>query len=113
MNLTSQLDTSTDDDTEAKREIIRQSLDKISIEISKGLRDANLSYPVYLVVPSSGFAIASMMTPLDPSDHDWCRIGDIVQEIISERLDGTKLRNNELPCTMVNAPVSAAEIVAD
>jgi hypothetical protein len=110
MNTTLQFDTSTDDSTEAKREVIRQSLDEISIEISKGLQDADLSYPVYICVPSSGYAIVSMMTPLDPSDQDWCRIGDIIREIISERLDGIKLRSNELSCTMVNV---AAEIVAD
>jgi hypothetical protein len=109
MNTTFQLETSTDDGTESKREIIRQSLNEISIEISKGLRDADLSYPVYICVPSSGYAIVSMMTPLDPSDQDWCRIGDVIREIISERLDGIKLRSNELSCTMVNA---AAEITA-
>ena len=110
MNTTFQFDTSTDDSTEAKREIIRQSLDEISIEISRGLRDAELSYPIYLAVPSSGDAIVSMMTPLDPCDQDWSRIGDIVREVISERLDGIKLRSNELSCTMVNV---AAEITAD
>jgi hypothetical protein len=113
MNTAFQPDMLTDDGTEAKREIIRQSLNEISIELSKELRDADLSYPIYLAVPSSGDAIVSMMTPLDPCDQDWCRIGDIVRKIISERLDGIKLRSNELSCTMVNAPVSTAEITAD
>jgi hypothetical protein len=113
MNTTLQFDTSTDDSTESKREIIRQSLDEISMEISKGLRDADLSYPVYICIPSTGDAVASMMTPQHPSDEDWSRIGDIVREIISERLDGIGLRNNELPCTMVNAPAVAVEITAD
>jgi hypothetical protein len=113
MNTTSQIDASTDDGTEAKREIIRQSLSEISTEISKGLRDADLSYPVYLCVPSTGYAIVSMLTPLDPCDQDWSRIGDIVRDIISERLDGIKLRSNELPCTMVNSPAVAAEITTD
>jgi hypothetical protein len=109
MSNTFETDTSAEDGTEAKREIIRQSLNEISIEITNGLRDADLNYPVYVCVPSSGYAIVSMMTPLDPSDQDWCRIGDIIREIISERLDGIKLRSNELSCTMVNA---AAEITA-
>jgi hypothetical protein len=109
MNTTSQLETSADDSTEAKREIIRQSLDEISVDITNGLQDADLRYPVYICVPSTGYAIVSMMTPDDPSDSEWCSIGDIIREIISERLDGTELRSNELPCTMVNA---AAEITA-
>jgi hypothetical protein len=69
--------------------------------------------PRGICVPSSGYAIVSMMTPLDPSDRDWCCIGDIVREIISERLDGTELRSNELPCTMASAQLGAAEITAD
>lgn len=110
MNTIFQLNLAADDRIEAKRELIRQSLNEIAADISKGLRDATLSYPVYICVPSSGYAIVSMMTPLDPSDQDWCRIGDIIREIISERLDGIKLRSNELSCTMVNPPAVAAEI---
>ena len=113
MNTTFQLDMSTDDKTEARREIIRQSLDEIAVEVSHGLRDADIGYPVYLVVPSSGNAIVSMVTPANPSDPDWCRVGDIIREIISERLDGMGLRSVELPCTMVNATMGAAEIAAD
>ena len=64
---------------------------------------------MYLVVPSSGNAIVSMVTPANPSDLDWYKIGDIIREIVSERLDGSV----ELPCTMVNATMGAAEIAAD
>jgi hypothetical protein len=110
MNTTFQLDMTADDSINAKREIIRQSLNEIGVAVSNGLRDADLAYPVYLGVPSSGSAVVTIMTPLDPSDQDWCRIGDIIREIISERLDGTGLRSIELPCTMVNV---APEVTAD
>jgi len=113
MNTAFQLDISMDDKTEARREIIRQSLNEIAVEVSHGLRDADIGYPVYLVVPSSGNAIVSMVTPANPSDPDWCRVGDIIREIVSERLDGMGLRSVELPCTMVNATMGAAEIAAD
>jgi hypothetical protein len=113
MNTSFQLDMTADDSIEAKREIIRQSLNKISIEISEGLREEDIIYPVYLVVPGSGDAIVSMMTPLDPSDEDWFRIGDIVREIIAECLDGIRLRSVEMRCAMVNATMGAAEITAD
>ena len=83
------------------------------MEVSNGLRDADIRYPVYLVVPSSGNAIVSMVTPANPSDPDWRKIGDIIREIVSERLDGIGLRSVELPCTMVNATIGAAEITAD
>jgi hypothetical protein len=101
MNTTFQLDLAADDSIEAKREIVRQSLDEIGVEIRKELQDADLNYAVYLVVPGSGDAVVSMMTPLDPSDEDWSRIGDIVREILSDYLDGMGLRCVELPSTMV------------
>ena len=113
MNLPSQLETSTDDGTEATREIIRQSLNEIAVEVSNRLRDADLNYSVYLGVPRSGFSIISMMTPADPSDPDWCRIGVIVREIIAKRLDGIRLRSVEMTCAMVNATMGAAETTAD
>jgi hypothetical protein len=108
MNTTFELDV--DDSTEAKREIIRQSLDKITVDITNGLRQANLNYPLYICIPSSGHAVVSIMTPLDPSNEDWCHISDIVRGIISEYLDGLGLRSVELPCTMVNV---AVEIIGD
>jgi hypothetical protein len=102
MNTTFQLDAASDDDSiEAKREIVRQSLDEIAVEITKELRDADLNYPVYLFVPGSRHAVVSMMTPLDPSDEDWCRIGDIVREIVLEYLDLMRLQSVELPFTKV------------
>jgi hypothetical protein len=113
MDTSFESDMAIDDSTEAKREIIRQSLNEIAVEVSNGLRDADLNYSVYLGVPSSGFSIISMMTPLDPSDPDWCRIGVIVREIIAERLDGIRLRSVEMPCAMVNATMGAAEITAE
>jgi hypothetical protein len=111
MNTTFELDM--DDSTEAKREIIRQSLNEIALEVRNALLDENLGYPVYLGVPSSGNTVVSMMTPGDPSDSDWHRIGTIVQNILSERLDGILLRSTEMPCAMANATMTAAEITAD
>jgi hypothetical protein len=113
MNTALQLDIALDESIEAKRETIKRSLDKIAADIGAGLRDVNLYYPVYICIPGSGNAVASMMTPDDPSDSDWGRIESIVREIISEYLDGMGLRSTELPCTMVNAPMSAAAISAD
>jgi hypothetical protein len=113
MDTTFQLDMATDDSTEAERETLRRSLREITVDVGKGLRKADISYPVYLVVPGSGSAVLSMMTPDDPSDSEWCRIGDIVRDILSEYLDGMGLRSVELPFTMVNATMGAAEITAD
>jgi hypothetical protein len=98
---------------EKRRDIIRRSLNEIAEELSNRLREADLRDPVYLVVPSSGNSIVSMMSARDPSDEDWRRIGTIVREMISSRLDGTALRAVEMPCTIANGPMGAAEITDD
>ena len=59
------------DDIDARREMIRQSLDAIANDVGMALRDAGLRFPVYLTVPNGGDALATFATPLDPSDDDW------------------------------------------
>jgi hypothetical protein len=113
MEPTFQLDTSTSDDTEDKREIIRGCLSEIVVEVGNRLREAGLSCPIFLTVPNSGDAVAMMATPLDPSDADWARVGDIVRTTISERLNGLRLQNRDMICGAANDPMSTAEITAD
>ena len=73
MDPTFHLDISTNDDIEDKREIIRDCLNEMIIEIGKRLHEAGLNCPIFLTVPNSGDAIILMATPLDPSDADWSR----------------------------------------
>lgn len=96
-----------------RRGIIRHSLKEIAEELGARLREADLRQPVYLVVPSGGDALVSMMTPLDPSDEHWRRTGVIVRDILSNRLEGITLRSAEMPCTVANEPMGAAEITGD
>ena len=99
--------------SETRRDVIRRSLNEIAAELSEQLRQVELCHPVYLVVPSSGDSLVSMMTPLDPSDDVWSRVGTIVQDIVSSRLDGVVLRVAEMPCTTAEAAMGAAEITGD
>ena len=98
---------------EAQRDIIRRSLDEISTELRDRLRAADLRDPVFLVVPSSGNAIVSLMIPLDPTDDNWSRIGTIVRDIVSSRINGVAIRSVEMPCTTAEAAMGAAEISGD
>jgi hypothetical protein len=113
MEPTFQLDMPMEDDIDDKREIIRGCLSEIIVEVGNRLREAGLSCPVFLTVPNSGDAIVMMATPLDPSDADWSRVGDIVRVTVSERLNGLKLRNREMICGAANDPIGAAEIAPD
>jgi hypothetical protein len=113
MDPTFQLDIPENDDTEDKREIIRDCLSEIIVEVEGRLREAGLNCPIFLTVPNSGDAIVMMATPLDPSDEDWTHAGDIVCTTVSERLNGLKLRNRDMICGAANHAISTAEITAD
>ena len=76
-------DQESDDRLDAQREIIRASLDQIAADIGVALRDAALNFPVFLTVPNSGNSLATIATPLDPTDDDWQRASAIVCEIIA------------------------------
>ena len=97
-------------DLEAQRAIMRQSLDQIATDVGTALLKANLTFPIGLTIPSSGRALLTIVTLSDPSDEDWAQASEIVRCIVSKKLDGIELRSRLLPCTMVNTPISAAEI---
>ena len=101
------------DDLEEKRSIIRQSLDEIAADVGTALLKANLTFPIGLTTPSSGRAFLTIVTQNDPSDEEWAQASQIVRQIVSKKLGGIRLRSRLLPCTMVNAPISAAEISAN
>jgi hypothetical protein len=61
-----------------------------------------------------GKALATIATPADPDETCWTRVCEIASQIVSERIGGTKLICQELPCAMAaSATMSAADIVAD
>jgi hypothetical protein len=113
MDITTQQDSPDDNQVEADREIIRPLLDDIAQEVGNKLREAGLSLQVFLTVPRSGNAIATMATPADPSTDVWLSVIRIVSKIVSDRLDGTVLRSRELPCAMADTTMSAADLTGD
>jgi hypothetical protein len=108
-----QQDSLDDPRVEAERNIIRPILDDIAQEVGNRLRDEGLNFPIFLTVPRSRIAIATMATPLDPQDDLWLRAVAIVSQIVSERLSGIKLRSREVVCAMANTTMSAADLTAD
>jgi hypothetical protein len=113
METTNKQDLSAENRIESKREIIRECLDEIIVVVESRLRAAGLSSTIFLTVPYSGDSVLTMATPLDPSDELWSHIVKIVCEIVSERLNGLKLRSRDMVCAMVNAAMGAAEVTAD
>jgi hypothetical protein len=102
-----------DDALDTQRDIIRRSLDAIASDVGMALRDAGLNFPVFLTVPNSGRSLASIATPLDPSDVDWQRASEIVCQIIAQKVGYDWLRARELACAVANSTVAAADVISD
>jgi hypothetical protein len=102
-----------DDDIETQRDTIRESLNEIANDIGMAMRDVGLRFPVFLTVRDNGDSLATIATPVDPSDDDWSRATQIVCEIMGKKIGGGRLRSRELLCAVANAaPMSAAEVTA-
>jgi hypothetical protein len=97
-----------DDRLEPERNTIRQSLDAIVNDIGMAMRDVGLTFPVYITVRNSGNSLATIATPLDPSDEDWSRASAIVCQIIGKRIGNGRLYGRELPCAVANSPSMSA-----
>ena len=103
--------TSSDDRLNAQRHIIRESLNEIANDIGMAMRDEGLHFPVYITVRNSGDSLATIATPLDPSDHDWSRAATIVCDVIEKKTGSGKLAGRALPCAVANAAsMSVAEV---
>ena len=113
MDTTNQQDSLDAPNVEAERDIIRPILDDIAREVAMRLRDAGLNLQVFLTVPRSGNAIATVGTPTDPDDDVWESVCSIVRRVVSDRLDGMALQSRALPCAMANTMMSAADLTAD
>ena len=112
MDETCQLDEAIDH-RYAQRDLIRQSLNEIANDLSMEMRDAALDFPVYMTVPHSGNSLATIATPLDPSDEDWEKVTAIVCRILERRVGSGRLRGLDLNCVLANGSMAAADVTAE
>jgi hypothetical protein len=97
---------------EAQRSVIRPPLNEIAAEVGAALRDAHLDFPVYLTVPNSGDAVATVACPLDPTDEDWSQASAIVCRVMGKRLGDVKLQSNGLICAVAGPKMSAGDVIS-
>ena len=101
------------DKLDAGREVIKESLTQVANDIGMALRDAGLHFPVFITVRDSGDSLATIATPVDPSDHDWQRASAIACEIIGKTIGHDGLRGRELTCAVANMQrISASDVTA-
>jgi hypothetical protein len=105
----------TPDDLELQRDSIRGSLNEINNDIAMEMRDAGFGgIPVYLVIPNSGAAIATLATPSDDVPHgEWSQVREIACRVIQRRIGSGKLDSRELTCTAINTAITSADITSE
>jgi hypothetical protein len=96
-----------------KRELIRQLLPGLASEVSMLMRDAGLTFPIFLCIPNSGNALLTMATPLDPSESEWTEATAIACATVARVLGGIKICGRPLECAMANVTMSAADVIVD
>jgi hypothetical protein len=95
---------------DAKRTILRQALDEIASQVGLALQDAGLDLPVYITVPNAGDALATIATPIDPSDIEWDHDNEIVCSIFSRWIH-SELRARPLAFAVANGTMAAADVI--
>ena len=99
---------------DAQRETMRASLNEIASDIGMAMRDEGLTFPVYITVRDTGDSLATIATPLDPSEEDWHRASAIFCRVIEKMIGCGPLHGRVLTCAIANAAsVTAAEITRD
>lgn len=93
------------------RMTLRDHLPAIVAEIEVALNDASLHVPLFVVIPSSGRAVATLGTPGDPDDASWDRIDAIARRIIGEKLGLKDLCCVELANAVANHKMMVVEMV--
>jgi hypothetical protein len=103
---------STDDKTEAKRKIIRRSLDEIIVAVEQAMQRENLQSRVQIVVPSR-HSLVTIASPCDSSSEEWARLSSIVSEVVGQKLGREGLRGRPLARATATTRLSAADVPPD
>jgi hypothetical protein len=103
---------SADDTVEAKRKIIRRSLDEIIVAVEQTMRRENLRSRIQIVVPSR-HSLVTIAGPCDSSSEEWSRLSSIVCEVIGQKLGREGLRGRPLARATATAKLIAADLTPD
>jgi hypothetical protein len=104
-----EFDDQTDDDMVRHRARARNLLSKITRQIRKALDDAGISLDVFVTIPSSGEAIATIGTAANPTDEVWDRTSKIISSIVGESVGLTRTRCREVACASTGEAIPALQ----
>jgi hypothetical protein len=122
--------TTTDDEPEAQRAVIRESISEIAAEVGTALCNAHLDFPVFLSVPEQAMQRENLQSRVQivvPSRHslvtiggtrnmppdDWSRLSSILCEVIGQKLSREGLRGRPLARAMATPKSNAGDVTPD
>src|ERR1700759_784282 len=88
-----------DEGVAAQRARARNLLPQITQQVKQALYEASIEIDVFLMIPTTGDAIATFGTLADPPDELWTRIGEIVCSVLGKTVGLERARCRELACT--------------
>ena len=96
----SELPDDEDDDIDEAtyRDRAASKLDQIAQQAKQALADQDIDIALFFLVPNSGEAILAYVTPGDPDNASWERVGEIVTSIVAQSIGLRGTRRRELRC---------------
>jgi hypothetical protein len=107
--LESAVQTQADERCDEQRATLRLCLDEIAEEATSALQGTDLNMPVYFSVPSSGAALLTFCTPLDPTEGAWEQVTAIICDILLSKIAVSRLVARPLACAPSGVLVNALE----
>ena len=87
-----------DEGVAAQRARARNLLPQITQQVKQALYDASIEIDVFLMIPTTGDAIATFGTLTDPPDELWNSVGEIVCAVLGKTVGLERARCRELAC---------------
>jgi hypothetical protein len=98
-----------DDDVTTYRARARNLLTEITRQAKQALDGAGISLDVFVMIPSSGDAIATFGTAASPADEVWSRVSEIVSSIVGESVGLARTRCREVACASTGEEITALQ----
>ena len=87
-----------DEGVVAQRQRARNLLPQITQQVKQALYEASIEIDVFLMIPTTGDAIATFGTLTDPPDELWNSVGEIVCAVLSKTIGLKRARCRGLAC---------------
>jgi hypothetical protein len=105
-----------DDGVRAYRARARNLLPQITQEVKSALDEASIEIDVFMVIPTTGDAICTFGTAIDPPDEVWGKVGEIVCSVFQRVIGLGRVRCRPLACAttadLSDQVTSLAELTA-